>query len=70
VVSAPRGSVLRALAFSIRARRRGSRSQIPFAYRSEDALARPLAQVRADLGIGPVEQTHPKGILTVSTGAT
>ena len=37
VISAPRGWVLSALTFSIRARRRGSRTRIPFAYRWEDA---------------------------------
>ncbi len=63
IISAPRGSVLSALIFSIRARRRGSRTWIPFTYRWEDALARPLADVRNELSIAPVTQTHPAGIL-------
>ena len=64
VFSGPRGSRLRAARFSLRARRRGVRARIPLAYRWEQALARPLSEVRAELRVAPVEQAHPAGILS------
>ena len=62
-LSAPRGSRLRALAFGWRAWRRGRRSRVPFSFRWEDALDRPLAAVRRELEVAPVETTHPRGVL-------
>ena len=67
VLSAPRRSLGRAIAFARRARRRGQRATIPFAYGWEQALARPLTAVRAELGIEPAEAAHPSGVLHGST---
>lgn len=63
LLSAPARSIPRALAFAIRARRRGARARIPFSYRWEDALARPLSEVRKELRVEPTAQAHPSGIL-------
>jgi len=63
IFSAPRASLSRAITFAWQARRRGVRSQIPLSFRWENALARPLAEVRRGLGIAPAEIAHPNGVL-------
>ena len=63
LLSSPPRSMLRAIGFSWRARRRGRRARIPRAYRWEDALARPLAEVRAELAIEAPDVAHPGGVL-------
>ena len=49
--------------FMLRAWLRGIRARIPLSYRWEEALTRPLEEVRRDLSIEPVWVAHPKGIL-------
>lgn len=49
--------------FILRAWLRGKRARIPLSYRWEEALARPLDEVRRELAIEPVPLAHPKGIL-------
>ncbi len=50
--------------FMRRAWLRGERARIPLAYRWEEALVRPLRDIRRELAIEPLEIAHPKGILT------
>lgn len=69
VLTAPRGSVLKAARFSYAAYRRGRRARIPFSFAWEQALARPLDEVRKDLCIEPVERDHPRGVLVGSNDA-
>lgn len=42
---------------------RGKRAKIPNSYRWEEALARPLEEVRRELAIEPMEVAHPQGVL-------
>ena len=51
-----------------RAWRRGARAAFLPAVAYERLLDRPLAEVRATLGIEPPEQAHPQGILTGNRG--
>ena len=69
IFSAPRGSRLRAIGFAWQARRRGASSRIPFCFRWEDALARPLLEVRRELGVTPIDVAHPNGLLRGTTDA-
>ena len=63
IFSAPPTSILRTLGFAWQARRRGGRSRIPFSFRWEEALEQPLSELRKQLGIAPVEISHPRGML-------
>jgi ubiquinone biosynthesis protein COQ4 len=63
ILSAPARSIPRAIAFAMRARRRGARAQIPFSYAWEDALPLPLWEVREALGVTPTVVAHPRGVL-------
>lgn len=63
ILSAPPRSIPRAARFAFRAWRRGRRARIPFSYRWEEALARPLAEVRRELGVEAPAQAHPGGVL-------
>ncbi len=63
IFSSPRASLPRTIAFAWQARRRGARARIPFSFWWEDALARPLADVREELGVAPVEVAHSRGML-------
>ena len=49
--------------FLRRAWLRGKHARIPLSYRWEEALQRPLEDVRAELAIEPVALAHPQGIL-------
>ena len=69
IVSSPRGSRLRTIAFAWQARRRGSRARIPFSFRWEQALERPLQEVRRQLCVAPNQQAHPRGMLRGSMEA-
>ena len=63
ISNAPPRSIPRAIRVAWQAHRRGRAARIPLSYRWEDALARPIAAVRRDLGIAPAETAHPSGIL-------
>ena len=63
VLSAPPRSIPRAIRFTLRARRRGARARIPLSYRWENALERPLAEVREELQVEAPGVAHPAGVL-------
>ncbi len=69
VFTSPRGSILRCIHFAWRARQRGIQARIPFSYRWEEALERPLLEIRKEFGIVPVEVAHPNGLLRGSPDA-
>ncbi len=64
ILSAPARSIPAAFRFSWQARRRGTRARIPFSYRWESALDRPLSEVRAELGVESPRVAHPRGVMT------
>ncbi len=70
LLSAPARSLPRALAFAWRARRRGARARIPFSFRWEEQLGRPLDAVRHELQVAPVSRAHPRAILHGTIEAT
>src|SRR5262245_61482347 len=49
--------------FLRRAWLRGKRARIPLSYRWEQALARPLEEVRRELAVEPLAIAHPHGVL-------
>jgi len=62
-LTAPWWPALRVHRFLRRAWIRGKRARIPLSYRWEDALPRPLDEVRRDLVVEPLALAHPNGIL-------